>query len=375
MGASDSELVEEAYSYLLKKQPDTGLMLRCCGAPAEWSGDEEKHKNKLDEIRALWSELGSPKLILACPTCLKKFKTYLSEIPVISLYEIMADWGIDAMEAGFRVSDAGAERKPGSSERETEKETVYSVFDACAARHEDGMKESVRTLAAAAGYSLQALPEQERNSRCCSFGGQPGMANPEYAEFVVQKRLSESENPYITYCINCRDVFLEAGKDSVHILDIIFGDGKASQKLATVSERRDNRIKLKKELLSRYWSDDMAENMQDSVGTVSISEELSQKLSLKRILEKDIISVVEFCERTGRRVFHPEKESYSGYRQIGYATYWVEYKVIGLEGGMQKSESNMQKLGAEYELVNAYAHRVKIELETVWNGKKTEADM
>lgn len=355
LGASDPALVERAYGYLVSKRPDTGLMLRCCGAPAEWSGDEEKFNREIETIRMLWEDLEKPTLILACPTCEKKFKTYMAEIPVISLYEIIADWGVNSAD-------------------QTENRKVYSVFDACAARHESEMKEAVRTLAEAAGCALEPLPENEAYARCCSFGGQPGAANPEYVDFVVKKRISEGDNPYIAYCVNCRDVFLDAGKDAVHILDLLFGDGKAPRKLATVSERRENRIRLKRNLLKRYWNIDTEEARKETSGSVRISVELSEKLNRDRILEEDVIEVLEFCERTGRRVYHPDRETYSGYREIGYTTYWVEYKPAEPETegrGQAVAEPGAQS----YELTNAYAHRMKIELEAVWNGRKTEQDL
>jgi len=347
LGASDPELVERAYGYLIKKRPDTGLLLRCCGAPAEWSGDEEKFEREQTATRELWEELGKPTLILACPTCEKKFKTYITDIPVVSLYEIIADWGIDTNER----KNPEVSMNEGTSDKRS-----YSVFDACAARHETGMKESVRILAKASGYRLEPLPDNEAHARCCSFGGQPGVANPEYTEFVVQKRISESENPYITYCINCRDVFRNAEKEAVHILEILFGAGKEPKRLATVSERRENRIRLKRKLLKKYWNTEMEEAKKEHNRKVRISDELADKLNRERILEDDLIKVLDYCERTGRRIWSPDKRTYSGYMEIGCSTCWVEYKA-GLEDGT-------------YELLNAYAHRMKIELEPVWNGKK-----
>jgi hypothetical protein len=247
---------------------------------------------------------------------------------------------------------------------------AFSVFDACAARHEKEMKESVRALAKSVGCELEPLPDNDAYARCCSFGGQPGAANPEYVNFVVQKRISENMLPYITYCINCRDVFLDAGKEAVHILDLLFGTGKAPHKLATASQRRENRIRLKRNLLKRYWYKDMEEEKKNLNLCVRISGDLAEKLSKNRILEEDVIEVLDFCERTGRRVFHPEQGTYSGYREIGYTTYWVEYRA--LEQGFSNAEKNTA--GGTYELVNAYAHRMKIELESVWNGKKIETD-
>lgn len=346
LGASDPDLVEKTYAYLVGTRPDTGLMLRCCGAPAEWSGDEEKFGEELKTIRMLWKQLEEPTLILACPTCEKKFKTYLAEISVVSLYEIMDQWGTEDREI---QADGKA----------------YSVFDACAARHEGEMKGAVRRLAEGAGCALEPMPFHDAVPQCCSFGGQPGVANPEYVDFVVKKRISESENPYITYCVNCRDVFLDAGKEAVHILDLLLGTGKAPDKLATVSQRRENRIHLKQRLLKNYWNVSEEEKKTEK-RKVKIPEALEEKLNKAQILTEDVIGVLDFCERTGRRVFHPDTETFSGYQEIGYTTYWVEYRT--LESGAEEDG------GPSYELANAYAHRIKIELEAVWNGKKMSQD-
>lgn len=358
LGASDPLLVENTYGYLISKHADTGIMLRCCGAPAEWSGDEVKHQEEIETIRALWKEIGEPTLILACPTCMKKFKQYMNDIPVVSLYEIIADWGIESLtplEAEIPESGEIARSEFITTNK------VYSIFDACAARHEDSIKSAVRQLVEKAGYQLEPLPEQDAFAHCCGYGGQPIIANPGYAEFVAKKRIAESGNPYVTYCINCRDIFAEAGKETVHILELIFGNGKMTEHLATVSERRENRLQLKKHLLKKFWDEEMEEQKEKIDIKLSISKELSKKLNQERILEADLIDVVAFCERTGRRVWLPDKKAYGGYREEGFMTYWVEYT-----GGAEKGS---------YELMNAYAHRMKIELEAVWNGRKTDTDL
>jgi Fe-S oxidoreductase len=342
LGASDPESVEAAYAYLVNKRPDTGLLLRCCGAPVEWSGDEEGHRAEIETIGAQWEALGRPTLILACPACMKKFKRYMRDIPVTSLYEIMAEWGVERPIS--KLFDSCA------------------VFDACAARHEENMKAAVRLLARQAGYRLAPLPRNDAHARCCGYGGQPGIANPGYADFVARERIGESDAPYITYCVNCRDIFVKAGKEAVHILELLFGRGeRAIPRLATVSERRENRIRLKRTLLKRFWKEtpDEAENRSEI--RLTIPPALSQKLDRERILYADLVEVIAFCERTGRRIRLPERDVYSGYREVGLMTYWVEYRKRDEEGA--------------YELVNAYAHRIRIELENVWNGRRTEADL
>ena len=52
----------------------------------------------------------------------------------------------------------------------------------------------------------------------------------------------------------------------------------------------------------------------------------------------------------------------TGYSLIGQMTYWVEYRVI----------DESKKV---YEVVNVYSHRLKIELEAVWNGIRKADEM
>jgi hypothetical protein len=84
-------------------------------------------------------------------------------------------------------------------------------------------------------------------------------------------------------------------------------------------------------------------------------------MDAERMLEDEIRSVVEFCQRTGRRVLDAAAGTYSGYQKIGHTTYWAEYRPLPEEGRV--------------EVVNAYSHRMEIELEAVWNGVRTKADL
>jgi hypothetical protein len=79
---------------------------------------------------------------------------------------------------------------------------------------------------------------------------------------------------------------------------------------------------------------------------VIISQELKEKLNSKYILEADIYTVIDTCEQSGNKLFNPNSETFTGYLQIGKMTYWVEYRA---------------RQEREFELVNAYCHRMKIE--------------
>ena len=339
LGAADPQYVLEPYQWLLSKKQDTGLMIRCCGLPAEWAGNEEMHDKEIAVIRREWEQLGKPVLILACTSCRKHLMEYLPEIETISLYEVLDQWGF---EAKTRKQEG----------------MTYSVFDPCSARHMKTTAQAVRNLAGQLGISPEELPKGDKHG-CCGYGGQGSIANPNYTAYVAKSRIELSENPYITYCINCRDIFKEEGKPVLHILDLLFDISEENTKLPDVTERRRNRIELKETLLTEIWGEKMAKKKELCKFKLVYGPEVKGKLNKQKILEEDLCEVIEFGESSKRRTFNPQKGTFTCYRELGCVTYWVEYRPAG-EG---------------YEILSAYTHRMKIELEGVWNGRKTDTDL
>jgi len=324
MGASDPEYVLKSYDFLRDHKPDTALMLSCCGAPAVWSGDETLQKEMLEKINADWVSIGKPTVIFACTTCRKMFREYLPEINGVYLYDILLQWGA----------------KP----RKHMEGQLFSVFDPCTSRNEPALQQTIRSLAKNAGCRLEPLPNEGSNAQCCSFGGQVSIANPAYVKNVVKKRIEQSNNPYITYCINCRDIFATEEKPVLHILDIMLDLNGERRIPPTISDRRKNRVELKRTVLKKFWKEKKSvEPMNNSIKLI-IGPELKTKLNKELILESDVIAAVESCESNGSKVEDPETGSFFGYMQIGHVTYWVEYRAIG--DGL--------------ELINAYCHRMRI---------------
>lgn len=340
LGASEPEIIVKLYDALLNQHPDTAIFLQCCGVPLLWAGDKASFDETLKQIRNSWQALGKPTMIMGCMTCMKHFKEYLPDLPVTSLPELLQEWDIS-----------------GGCCEET-----FAVFDPCSARQEDDARQAVRDLAEDMGVQLQPLPDNNAYFTCCGYGGHGDMANSDYADFVAKRRISESDVPYITYCINCRDIFLRQGKKARHILELVFGEGEGQEHLPTVSERQENRRNLKETLLEFFWEEHMEIKRKEYPVQVIISPELKAKLDKEHILEEEILHTVDFCQRHNRTILNKETGTLSGYCTIGYMTYWVEYKV--LDEGKHV-----------YELVNAYSHRTKIELEAVWNGIKQETDL
>lgn len=342
LGAADPEYVKKSYLALLKANDGVGLLLRCCGVPADWAGNEEVHQSAIEALKADWESLGKPTMIMACPSCMRHFREYLPEIQMISIYEAFEQW--DAFPSGSIESAAYTD-------------TTYSIFDPCAARNCDEMQDAVRKQLGKAGILFEELPGGDKHG-CCGFGGNIEVASPKMAAKVASDRSALSDNPYITYCINCRDVFHDDGKPAVHALDILLGLDGPGDELPTVTERRCNRVILKEELLNEIWGETMTDKPILKYDLI-IGPEMKSKMDSLKILEEDICHVIEMGELHGRKAFDPMKETYKCYREIGRITCWVEYKPSG----------------DSYEIVNVYTHRMKIELEVVFNGRKTDFDL
>ena len=194
------------------------------------------------------------------------------------------------------------------------------------------------------GLDLEPLPDDCSLARCCSYGGQVSIAAPGFAEEVARRRISAGDKPYVTYCSNCRDVFAAYGKPVYHILDIVFGLDGDDRPAPDISERRQNRQRLKRQMLKEFWGETMAET--HGKPALVITPDLRAKLNAELILETDVQEAIEHCESTGQKVLDPETGFFVGYKKIGNMTYWVVYVPMD---------------GERYELKNAYAHRMSIE--------------
>jgi len=209
----------------------------------------------------------------------------------------------------------------------------------------------VRLVAKKAGIETEELEFSNDKARCCGWGGHIISGNRKFAETVIKNRISETTHPYITYCTNCRDTFALRGKECVHILDLLFGLNGRDFIPPTPGEKRTNRLMAKNSVLTEVFG----ENGVDTAGgqcdlELKISPEMKAKLSRLFILEEEVCETIKYLEETKNSVYNVDADTYIGYLLIGIITYWVEYRKLG---------------DGEFELINAYTHRVQIDEEII----------
>lgn len=328
LGGSDPRLVLDSFGAILEREPSAALYQACCGAPAEWAGEEALHNEVTDRFLAVWESLGRPKVVFACLNCRQQLQRHLPQVEGMSIYELLDSWNIP-------ITVTGAGR-------------TVAVFDPCPSRDFPEAQRAVRSLAQKAGFRVEPLPLEGKYAQCCGWGGQVEIANPKYAEGVTRNRMEASPLPYLVYCANCRDVFARRGKEAAHLLRALFpsdAGGLWDLPVPTATQGRENRRWLKRQLLLRYCPEE-GDKMETAhtAAPLLITPELLEKMDRGYLLREDVEAVVETCERTGRSLTNPKTGTRVGHAQVGRMTVWVEYR-------------NLENCR---ELVNVYAHRMQI---------------
>jgi Fe-S oxidoreductase len=309
LSASAPEQVEKTYAYLREKLDGVGLMLRCCGAPADWAGRADLFQNARSELSAQLAEMGNPRVILACSSCYQIFKANFPEVEIVSLWELFDQLGLPE-----HTRPAGVKE--------------ISIHDPCTTRYESQIQDSVRRLAGRLGYTVNELPLTREKTTCCSYGGLMWLANPGLAGEVVENRIAASPDDYLTYCAMCRDFFAAHGKRTFHLLDLIFDEApesRAARKGPGYSQRHENRARLKQKLLKEVWGETVDNQKNYESIQLLLTGEVQKLLEDRLILIEDIQQVIEYAERTGRKFIQPQTGHFLAHYKPVQVTYWVEY--------------------------------------------------
>jgi NADPH-dependent glutamate synthase beta subunit-like oxidoreductase len=334
LAGSSPDQVAQVYGYLREKLGEVGLLLRCCGAPADWAGRSDLFGDSLAELRAELGQLGARTLVVACSSCYQVFKANLPGVELVSLWEVYDKHGLPTASLEHRTSNI--------------QHPVVAIHDPCTTRHAPQIQESARALIRRLGYAIEELPLSRERTACCSYGGVMWLANRPLAEAAVRRRIAESPADYVTYCAVCRDFFAARGKRTLHLLDMIYGSNRAAAAERPgpgLSQRHENRARLKRKLLRELWGEEMAgEQATHETIRLLIADEVQARLEERLILVEDIQRVIEHAERTGKKLRDPAAGHVLAYYKPTAVTYWVEYAAQA----------------DAYVVYNAYSHRMEI---------------
>ncbi len=315
------ETVKAAYADLcLRMEGGVALMLGCCGAICDWAGRVELKSQTHEMLDRELGKMGDPIVIAGCPTCKKELESIAGE-RVVGIWDLLLELGLPA---GGTVP-----------------ERPYALHDSCGARGDRQMQSAVRKLAEALGCQLVETPYSGDRSPCCGYGGLTAYANRELADEMTEKCLERSDAPYLSYCMACRDRFARQGRESRHLLELVYGTDAGTP--PDISEKRYNRLTLKKELLREVWQEESMEDKLDF--TIHYTDEARQLMDERMILTDDVIAVLKAFRESGEAVLDSETGLLVARRREGNATFWVKFTPDGEDG---------------YTVYRAYSHRMNV---------------
>lgn len=315
------ETVKAAYLDLCARlEGGVALMLGCCGAICDWAGRYEMTDRTKEFIDRELSKLGNPIVIAACPTCAKELRSH-EEISVRGIWEVLLERGLP--DGGHSL------------------ERPVAMHDACGARGDAETQEAIRTIARKLGCTVLETPYSGDRSPCCGYGGLTAYANKEVAAEMTEQCLERSDAPYLSYCTACRDRFARQGRESRHILELVYGTDAGSP--PDISEKRRNRLTLKNDLLREFWLEEPMEAKLDY--QLDYTDEARRLMDERMILTDDVIAVMNFFRETGEAVYDSESSLLIARNRIGNATFWVKFTRDGED---------------RYTVHGAYSHRMNV---------------
>ena len=326
-GASYPNYILKPYEAMLEKEGKAGILVTCCGAPAEWAGDEARADELMQRIKDVWDRAGRPTLVCSCITCRNKIAESLPEIPVVTYFEWLDRAGVDCFGTSSLAMTGGEEsltsEKISSSLRasEAKRGNPYYIFDPCAARYSGESAEAVRNILTKNGSTFT---DSGTIKKCCGYGGHIYASNPGLYDEIVKDRVTESDDPYLVYCSNCRDAFAAQGKSCRHVYDVLFGTGDDTRPAPKIAERRQNRRVVKRRLEKLIKGEKLDEEKPGSPQLI-VSDDIAAKMERELISADDARNIVREAEDTKVKLFDAESGSYIAHGAVGVYTCWVVY--------------------------------------------------
>jgi hypothetical protein len=171
------------------------------------------------------------------------------------------------------------------------------------------------------GCTVEATEYERDKSPCCGYGGLTQYTNREVAKKMTDKCLERSDLPYLSYCMACRDRFAREGRESMHLLELVYGT--SADHCPDISEKRYNRLSLKQELQKEVWNEEV--EAVELGFTIDYTPEAIEMMDDRMILKSDVTRVLQSLRETGEAILDEETGLIVTRARLGNVTFWVKF--------------------------------------------------
>ena len=220
----DPVLLQRVLSLLRREEPELKIAVGCCGHPTRYL-EPARLARRTGALRRLFVQSGVQRIYTACPNCARE----LTELQCASVIPV------------WRTLD----RVAGPDDFVNQENHAFALHDPCPVRQDRAQQDAVRALLKKANVAVTEFPRNRGETVCCGNIAMLRATDPAKSAAMRTGRLNElpPELRVTSYCAGCVDAFQSEGRDSVHLVELLFGASRArgwSNRIRnTIQSRKD----------------------------------------------------------------------------------------------------------------------------------------
>ncbi|MBE6922211.1 MAG: (Fe-S)-binding protein [Ruminococcaceae bacterium] len=202
----DPAILNRTLEVLKRAEPGIQMAAACCGNPTASLFPEALNQRK-QKLLTLLESKGVKRIYTACPNCTLQLRKFGLE--VIPIWQVLAE----CLTADDLSALSGS----------------YVWHDPCPTRNDHLQQEAVRKILALRGCDCTEPIHTGCKTLCCGNRKMLHCTNPEASRKIREKRLAEfpEDRTIASSCEGCLSAFRGAGRDTAHLLEILFGKSKS----------------------------------------------------------------------------------------------------------------------------------------------------
>lgn len=204
----DPALLQRLMPLLRREEPDLALAVGCCGQPTKYLGPA-RFAGRTEKLRRLLVQKGVQRVYAACPNCTRQ----LSEQDCARIIPVWETLNLIATPEDLHDQHGEA----------------FALHDPRPVRQDRAQQDAVRALLKKARITVAEFPNSRGQTRCCGTIAMLRASDPAKSAAMRTGRLDKvpSNLPVASYCAGCVDAFSSEGRETAHLVELLFGKSQS----------------------------------------------------------------------------------------------------------------------------------------------------
>lgn len=202
----EGRILTRTLEVLRRAEPEIRLATGCCGQPTAYLFPRKKEQRE-EALETLLKKRGVKRIYTACPNCALQLRQ-LGGFEIIPIWPVLAEH--------IRLEDM--EKADGK----------FVWHDPCPTKTEPAQQKAARRLLAISGCDCTEPEHTGAHTICCGNFHMMEFSDPAGQKKMRARRLAElpEDRVILSNCEGCLNAFRSAGRDTCHLLELLFGKSK-----------------------------------------------------------------------------------------------------------------------------------------------------